>query len=284
MHKLLTLALSLPLVACVVGSEAPTGDDVPGGGGGGGTGGGGGGGGGAGPTHLTASTTWSGTMDVAKQTIVDPGVTLTIAAGTTVHLAAAAGITVQGIVDVQGTKTSLVHLSPTTAGAHHGGFSVPSGGELKMTYAVQVGGGIEVSGNGKATVSDTAMSQAGGDFLVVGGGTVNVSYSSIGLAAGTDSTHCNMHFDGTGTKISVTHSNISGVPYGLMLYGGTGVDLTYNNWSGNQSDIATQPGPPVSADLSFGWFATTAPASGGVVTYTYDSPAAAKLTDAGPRL
>jgi len=222
-------------------------------------------------------------MDVAKQTVVDAGVTLTIAAGTTVHFAAGTGITIQGVVDVQGTKASLVHLTPSTAGDHHNGFSVPSGGELKMTYAVQVGGGIEVSGSGKATVSDTQMSQAGGDFLVVGSGTVNVTYSSIGLAAGTDSTHCNMHFAGA-TKISVTHSNISGVPYGLMLYGGTGVDLTYNNWFGNLNDIATQPGPPVSADISFGYFAKTAPTSGGVATYTYNSPAAAKLTDAGPRL
>jgi hypothetical protein len=223
-------------------------------------------------------------MDVAKQTIIDPGVILTIAAGTTVHFAAGSGLTVQGIVDVQGKKDSVVHLSPSTAGDHHAGFAIPAGGELKMTYAVQVGGGIEVSGNGKVTVTDTAMSQAGGDFLVVGGGTVNVSYSSIGLATGADSTHCNMHFDGAGTKISVTHSNISGVPFGLMLYGGTSVDLTYNNWFGNQSDIATQPGPPVSADISFGWFAKTAPASGGVATYTYGSPAAAKLPDSGPRL
>jgi hypothetical protein len=274
MHKLFALAVSLPLMACVVGSEA-TGDDGPGGGGGGG--------GGGGTTRITTSTTWSGTMDVAKQTIVESGVTLTIAAGTTVHFATGTGITVQGTVDVQGTRTSLVHLSPSTAGEHHFGFSIPSGGELKMTYAVQIGGGIEVTGSGKATVSDTAMSQSGGDFLVVGGGTVNVTYSSIGLAAGTDSTHCNMHFDGA-TKIAVTHSNISGVPYGLMLYGGTGVDLTYNNWFGNQNDIATQPGPPVSADISFGWFDTAAPASGGVATYTYNSPAGGKLIDAGPRL
>jgi hypothetical protein len=223
-------------------------------------------------------------MDVAAQTIIDPGVTLTISAGTTVRFAPGAGITVQGIADVQGTKASLVRLTPTASGGHHNGFSVGTGGELKMTYALQVGGGIEVSGNGKATVSDTQMSQAGGDFLVVGGGTVNVTYSSIGLEAGADSTHCNMHFDGTGTKIAVTHSNISGVPYGLMLYGGTGVDLTSNNWFGNASDIATQPGPPVSADISNGWFAKTAPISGGVATYTYNNPAGNRLADAGPRL
>jgi hypothetical protein len=224
-------------------------------------------------------------MDVAAQTIIDPGVTLTISAGTTVRFAPGAGVSVQGIADVQGTKVSLVRLTPTASGGHHGGFSVGTGGELKMTYALQVGGGIEVSGNGKATVSDTQMSQSGGDFLVVGGGTVDVSYSSIGLEAGTDSTHCNMHFDGTGTKISITHSNISGVPYGLMLYGGTGVILTSNNWFGNSSaDIATQPGPPVSADISNSWFQKTAPVSGGVATYTFNNPAAARLADAGPRL
>jgi hypothetical protein len=224
-------------------------------------------------------------MDVSGDTVVDAGVTLTIAAGTTVRFASGAGITVRGTVDVQGTKNQLVHLSPSTADGHHNGFAVGTGGELKMTYALQVGGGIEVSGNGKATVSDTQMSQAGGDLLVVGGGTVNVSYSSIGLEAGADSTHCNMHFDGSGTKISITHSNISGVPYGLMLYGGTGIILTANNWFGNTSaDIATQPGPPVSADISNGWFQKTAPASGGVVTYTFNNPAAARLADAGPRL
>jgi hypothetical protein len=127
------------------------------------------------------------------------------------------------------------------------------------------------------------MSQALGDFLVVAGGTVNVSYSTIGLASGTDTTHCNMHFGGSGATIAVNHSNIYGAPYGLMLYGGTGVDLTYNNWTGNDSDIATEPGPPVSADLSYGWFAKSAPVTGGVATYTYTNPAPGQRTDTGPR-
>src|SRR5262245_47321151 len=51
--------------------------------------------------------------------------------------------------------------------------------------------------------------------------------SASRASAGADSTHCNMHFEGA-ARIAVTHSNISGAPYGLMLYGGIGVDLTYN--------------------------------------------------------
>lgn len=35
-----------------------------------------------------------------------------------------------------------------------------------------------------------------------------------------------MHFGGAGVTISITHSNISNTPFGLMRYGGTGVNLT----------------------------------------------------------
>jgi len=283
MNKLLTVTLSLPLLACVVGTGAEPGDDTTGGGGGGG-----GGGGVTKPDHITTNTTWTGTMDVAKQMTVDPGVTLTIAAGTTVKFAPNVAISVEGIVDVRGTKASPVQLSPATAGDHHYGFTVPTNGELKMTYGVQVGGGISVSG-GKITVADTLMSQASGDFLVVGEGIVDISYSSIGLETGTDTTHCDMHFGGNAATIKVTHSNISTSSYGLMLYGGTGVNLTYNNWFKNPIQVDAYPG--VSGDVSFGWFDTTVPKSAGGATITANSMSATRLpsasvdpaTGAGPR-
>jgi hypothetical protein len=278
MNKLLTVALSLPLVACVVGTDtaAPGGDDgssKPPSGNPGGSG-----------DHITTDTTWTGTMDVTKTVTVDRGATLTIAAGATVRFAPNTAIGVDGIVDVQGSKASPVHLSPSTAGGHHSGFVVSTSGELKMTYGVQAGGGIQVNG-GKITVSDTAMSQASGDFLVVGGGTVNVTYSAIGLEpGGSDTTHCDMHFGGNSSSIKVTHSNVSTSSYGIMLYGGSGVDLTYNNWfSNSESDVDTSGASgAVSGDISFGWF-EKAPGPFPGATITKNSLASARLIDAGPR-
>jgi hypothetical protein len=129
------------------------------------------------------------------------------------------------------------------------------------------------------------MAQAEGDFLVVGDGNVTVSYSAIGLepGAGADSTHCDMHFGGSGATISVTHSNLSTSSYGLMLYGGNNVDLTYNNWFNNPIQIDTTAG--VSANISYGWFDKGAPAAGGGATLTYTNAAAARLPAAmaGPQ-
>ncbi|TMQ03353.1 MAG: hypothetical protein E6J90_50555 [Deltaproteobacteria bacterium] len=282
MNKLLPLALSLPLVACVVGSGTDPADDTPG------SGSQGSGSNGSGTTagnHITTNTTWSTAKDVTAELTVDPGVTLTIAAGTTVKFGPTGSITIQGTVNVQGTKTQPVNLVPSTTAGHHGGFSVPMGGQLTMAYGIQVGGGISVNG-GKITVTDTRMSQAEGDFLVVGAGTVDVSYSAIGLepGAGTDSTHCDMHFGGSGVTIKVTHSNISTSSYGLMLYGGNAVDLTYNNWFKNTPyQIETQPG--VSADISYGWFDTPLPTAVGGSTLTATNISMNRLpaTVAGPR-
>jgi hypothetical protein len=285
MNKLLTLALSFPLVACVVGSDTATGgDDGTGSGNGSGSGSGSGSGGG-GNGHITSNTMWTGTVDVAKDTVVDSGVTLTIAPGTTVRFASGVAISAAGIVDIQGTKASPVHLSPSVAGGHFGGITVPANGEVKMAYGVQAGGGVSVYG-GKLTVTDSLMSQASGDFLVVSAGTVNVSYSAIGLepGAGTDTTHCDMHFGGTATTIHVTHSNISTSSYGIMLYGGSGVDLTYNNWFANSdADVDTSGAAGgTSGDISNGWF-QKAPGPFPGATVTAKNLAAARLTDAGPR-
>lgn len=261
MNKLLTLALSLPLAACVVGSDtAPGGDGTnPGGDPTGNPGG-------STTDHITADAMWTGTMSVAKTMTVDAGVKLTIAPGTTVSFGGSGSLVVKGLLDVQGTKASPVHLSPDTTGGHYAGISVQGTGELKMAYAVQVGGGISVD-SGKITVTDTLMSQASGDFLVASGGTVNVSYSAIGLepGAGTDTTHCDMHFGGDPGTITITHSNISSSSYGLMLYAGVNTNLTYNNWFNNTTQV--EPLGSVSGDVSNGWFDKGVPMSSGSATF-----------------
>jgi hypothetical protein len=282
MNKLLTLTLSLPLLACVVGSDTNTGDD--GTGSGNGSGNGNGNGSGSAESHIKASTTWSGAKEVNTGLTVDPGVTLTIAAGTTVKFAPQGSITVQGIVDVQGTKAQVVNLVPSTTGGFHGGFLVSTGGQLKIAYGVQTGGGISVDG-GQLTVTDSRMSQVQNDFLVVSAGTVDVSYSAIGLepGAGTDSTHCDGHFDGRGVTVKLTHSNISTSSYGLMFYTGNNVDLTYNNWFLNRPvQIDTKPG--VTGDISNGWFDNGAPAvSAAILTANNLSPTRLTPDLAGPR-
>ena len=283
MNKLLTLALAVPLVACVVGSGTDTTDpgQEPGGGSGPGTGPGTGNG-----DHLTTNTTWSTAQSVDKALTVDPGVTLTISAGTTVKFGTSGLITVKGIVDIQGTKAQVVTLAPSAAGGFYPGFDVALGGELKMNYVVQTGAQNLVSG-GKLTVTNTRMSNAMHDLLVVNSGTVDMSYSAIGLepGMGTDSTHCDMHFGGSGTTIKVTHSNISTSAYGLMLYGGNNVDLTLNNWFSNPIQIDTSAG--VSGNITGSWFDKGAPTAGtgATLTYDYQNPVMTRLpaTLAGPQ-
>lgn len=290
MNKLLTLALALPLVACVVGSDVGTGDgdgdgDGMGGGGGGGGGSGSGSGGGDGISGtIAADATWTGVVNITAQTVIAAGVTVTVEPGATINFkAGGVGVNVAGILDVQGTKAAPVTIGPEVAGGFHGGFTVPTGGELRLTYAVQKGGGIMTTG-GNAVVVDTKMSHASGDFIVMGGGSLDVQYSQIGLDADQvgDTTHCDLHFGGTGNTIKVTRSNISTTPYGLMFYGGTGADFTNNNWYGNQIDVSTQPG--VQGDFTGSWFEDGAPVPGaGATLVGLDAVSPTRLVDAGPR-
>jgi hypothetical protein len=190
---------------------------------------------------------------------------------------------VQGILDVQGTNVGKVTLASAVAGTKHGGISLPAGGELRMTYGVQSGGGIFLTG-GKATITDTTLSNPGGpssngDFLVMSGGDLTMSFSEIGLAAG-DGTHCNLHFGGAGNLINITKSTIRGVPYGLMFYGGTGSIFTENNWE-NPINVDAQPG--VSGDFSGSYFLGGPPTPPGGATLTLDNLALAPIPDALPR-
>lgn len=282
MNKLLALGLSLPLVGCVIGSGTdPAGGTGPGGSGGSDIGPGPGPGG----DHITADMTWTSAMSVTSTTTVDAGVKLTIAAGTTVKFGPSGAIVVNGSLDIQGTKAQPVNLVEANIGDHFIGTTVSAGGAINMSYTVQNGGGITVNPGGKLTVTNSRMSHSSHDFLVVTDGTVDVSYSSIGMDpdGGADTTHCDIHLGGSGSAVKITHSNISTSVYGIMLYGGNNVDLTFNNWSNNSfTQIDTQP--MVSADISNGFF-DKAPVAGPQATLTYNNPAPNRLpvNMAGPQ-
>ncbi len=278
MRKALLLALLLP--ACVVGSDGqtpPGGDDD------------------TDPTdppdpgegisgNIKVATTFSGTVNIIGATTIDPGVTVTVMEGTTLNFSVASNLSVKGTLDILGTKAAPVTLQPADGSNFFGGLSVA--GTLNMTYAVQRGGPVITTAGSTATIVDSKLFGASGDLIIMNGGTVDMTYSQLGADAGTtDSTHCNMHFGGSGNTIRVNNSNIVGTPYGLMFYGGQLADFKLNNWDEGATAAAdwidSQPG--VSGDFSGGFFAAGLPTPKTGATFTIDNPAATRLTDAGPR-
>ena len=275
MMKVLSLALALPLVACVVGSAGmppATGgdDDMTGSGSGSATGMSG---------HITTDTTWTGTEAIASSVTIDPGVTVTVMGGTTITVAPTASITVSGTLDIEGASGSGVTIGPAT-GVRFAGINIPTGGVLTMKYTTMTGGEVATSDTGKTTISDSHLSNSPGDLIIMGGGSITLTYSQLGVEApASDTTHCNMHF-GAASTIKVSHTNITNTPatnpsaptVGIMFYGGQTADFTYDNWVSNSANVDPQPG--VSGDFSNSYFTGTAPSGAGLIVGT---PMAARL-------
>jgi len=284
MRKLLSIALCLPLAACIIGEDTgggSAGDDQPGPGPG------------PGPSDgsitglIDQDTTWSGTVLIGydrSTTQIEPGVTVTVAPGTVLRFKESSGLVVKGTLRIQGTSAQKVRLEPVADNAYRIFLeSAPTAGKLEMTYAVMTRGNIQTSAGSTTTITDSKMYRAGGDLLVMNGGSVTMSYSQIGPAPGeVEATHCNIHTGGDGNSINITHSNLNGAPYGLMLYGGQNAIFTDNNWYDNSdADISTQPG--VSADISRSWFDGLKPVAGTSATLTANNLSNTRLTDAGVR-
>lgn len=284
MMKVLALAMSLPLVACVVGDATPPPESTGGGGGGGGgTGSGMGSGSGTGMGGLSGTismdTTWSGNIKVGGALTIAAGVTVTAMAGTTVDFGQNGSLVVDGTLDLQGTAAAKVTFEPApenTTG-HYGTISLT--GSMTSAFGILHGAGMVLADGSTFTATDSVMYGAEGDYLVMNGGTVNVTYSQLGAPTGaTDTTHCNTHFNAA-TAITITHSNVNGSPYGMMYYSASNADLTYNNWYGNQTDI--EPNATATGKADFGYFEKGTPA--GVPGITFLTLSATMLTDAGPR-
>jgi hypothetical protein len=283
MRNLLSIALCLPLAACVIGEEngGSTGggdDDTQGG------------------TNnpndgsitglISQDTTWSGEVLIGYDratTRIEPNVTVTVSPGTVIKFKEGASLDIKGKFLVQGTSAQKVRIEA----AGQNGYALllsgaPATGTLELTYAVMTRGAIQTNPGSTTKITDTKMYRASGDLLVLSGGTITMDYSQIGPAPGeTESTHCNIHTSGNANTISIRHSDINGAPFGMMLYGGLNTIFTDNNWYSNMKDIATD-GTNVSADITGSWFAGGAPTSGNGATYT-GVAAAAKITGTGVR-
>lgn len=287
MRKAFALFLALPLTACVVGPEGGGGGGGSGGGSGGGGGGDGGGGGMAG--RITTNTMWSGAVLVEGMTTIDPGVTLTVAAGTTVTFKDVGALVVEGTLDIQGTSAGVVTIKPEAT--RFGGITINGPGKATLKFVEATGGSILINGSALLTIVDSRMSKApNADFILMNGGTLDMTYSHVGLEPGeTDTTHCSLHFGGAGNVIKVNNSNISTSSYGLMFYGGTNADFKLNNWFSNTVDVDVSATSAVTGDFSRGWFEKGQPSGAGVTAMNL---APARLVDcdgtndamcAGPR-
>jgi hypothetical protein len=235
-------------------------------------------------------------VEVTGPVIVDPGVTLTVGAGTTVTVDQAGELKVYGSLTAMGTSASIVTIQPATGNAHFGpadsGVTVGDGtnpASLTYTFVKHWGSSLVVAAGSTATITDSRMSQALGDFLITApNSTVTMKYSAIGLepGAGTDTTHCDTHFNG-GT-LTMVHSNLSTSSYGTMFYGGIGAKFMYDNWFGNTTNVSIQAG--VNGDFSNGYFENTQPPTVAGITAGTLSPTRLvacdgtnNMTCAGPR-
>ena len=280
----LVLSLAVPLVGCTVGNDSGGGvaGDTSDGTSDGTTGGTPDG---ATPSTdisgiISVDTTWTGEVVIGGGTTIAAGKTVTVEAGTTISMKPGANISVLGTLDLNGTSAAKVTIKPTGTG--FGGISVGATGAVHMKYALQTGGALSTNGGGAViTLEDTKLFKTSGDFLILNGGSITATYSQIGPSEGeSDTTHCQLHFN-SATAISITHSNINGAPYGVMFFGGTMADFKSNNWFGNTTNVATQPG--VSGDFSNGYFAGGPPVAGNGATITANTLSATKLLDAGVR-
>ena len=127
--------LSLLFAACTVGTLGPD----PGGGSGSDPGSGSGsnpGSGGGISGEIQADQTWSGNVSITGNVQIDPGVTVTVAAGTMIEGAQGATVHVQGTLQIQGTKDAVVTILPAQGVTTWPGFVADTGGTLSMSYAM----------------------------------------------------------------------------------------------------------------------------------------------------
>ena len=141
-------------------------------------------------------------------------------------------------------------------------------------------GGVNL-GSGTLTIRDSLLLESTSDIVVAISGALTIEYSEIGGATSVYE-HCNLHIGGDVT-IKVTHNNIRSSVVGLMFYGGTNADFTFNNWYENDNDLDPAGGAALAGrtgDFRNGYWVRPPMATTGA---TFMPMSATKLTDAGIR-
>lgn len=205
--------------------------------------------------HLTSDTTWSGTVAVDENTIVDAGVTLTIDPGSTVNFAGAKRLSVAGTLVANGTMGAPIALQAAVPASKWQGIHALSGGSVALTHVTlanattgfvadtgamesallyatftAVGQPFDLSADtricratfssGNSYFKAGAISIADSDFTGGSGDTFNFSSSSADITLdhvhmGTN-WHCLLHGGGASASVTITASAFEDAAYLFM--------------------------------------------------------------------
>jgi hypothetical protein len=308
--RLAVLLLAVPLAACTVGGtggdDGDDGDD------------------GVTPGDLdgsiTADRSVSGMVSMTNDVIVEPGVTLTIAAGSMLEVATGKTLRVRGTLAIEGAAGSEVTILPTTG--NWAGIVAEAGSTVTASYVTgmdvanvvfshmgstttldhvtmtEVGHASVVQGMVTITrsrfegISGVSIHETGhldvSDTYFVGtaGDTVVQTGGTLIMAytnvgnTATTGDHCAMHLN-EGSHAEVTYSNISDTSVGLMIGGNVGSTFTFSNFQNELNLQDISSGVPNSGGSFDSNYITGTPPT--IPGMPITNPAGAPIATAGPR-
>jgi len=309
--RLIALLLAAPLAACTVGggddtvppgddTVPPSGNDIAG--------------------AIAADVTLSGTVHLTDDATVNPGVTLTLSAGTVFEAATGKTLRVQGNLVISGALGQEVMMMP--ASGTWAGIVAEAGSNVNIAY---VQGGmvsnfvyskatsvvtidhVILTGVGKAsqveglvTITKSSFEGSSGVNVLTTGsldasdtyflGTAGDTLVQTGgtmtldhIDVGNTSTtgdHCAFHIN-AGSAIAVSYSNITDTSVGLMIGGTTGANFMYNNFDNIMNLEDISSGVLNSGGVFDHNYITGTPTTIQGITIT--NPEAIAVATAGPR-
>jgi hypothetical protein len=307
--RLIVVFLAVPLAACTVGGTGDDGDD---------------GDDGVTPGDLdgsiTADRTVSGMVSMTNDVIVEPGVTLTIQAGSMLEVATGKTLRVRGTLAIEGAAGSGVTILPATG--NWAGIVAESGSTVSATYlsGMDVANVVFSHVGSTTTLDHVVMTDVGHASVVQGmvtitrsrfegisgvsihdSGHLDVSDTYfIGTAGDTvvqtggtlimaytnvgntavTGDHCAMHLN-EASHAEVTYSNISDTSVGLMIGGNVGSTFTFSNFENQVNLQDISTGVPNSGGSFDGNYITGTPPT--IPGMPITNPAGAPIATAGPR-
>jgi hypothetical protein len=176
---------------------------------------------------IATDVVWTGSVKMMDETIISPGVNVTIAAGTVFEGAQGAVLRVEGNLEIAGTATEPVTMNPIAGAEAWGGIAVESGAKAVISHAT--GQGVATlmwckSGALECSIDNATFSMLGKALDVAATATVSKSdfrdmaNGGVSLKAGGDLTIVDSYIwtsthdlvVTSGGKLTIDYSEIGG--------------------------------------------------------------------------